>query len=723
MKYIILTLSILLFYKTYAQVATPQIDNNPINRRLVFLSEEHINNFINYYTNSSEENALENVVNRLEHLGFKSLTNEKLKLQELTQHPSEHDNDIEEDEFIGDGRFACLLNRKREIIIGEMLYKYEANGAFFTPVNQEHILSSKIQKTKNDSNTSTSKKSISNTKDSTTYDLGDNVSFFEYDYKRNLYYEDDFNIESNSTKGSTNTTNSSKLELKNCNFDNSGFIESLLPGSSEKCTVHINNNKRIRTVFSNQNYKVFSSVYAKVKSQERKEFLGVEYWKKENFCEFLELGRTVNIRYPVEIPTPNLGIHNFLIKDNNFDRVIDREGNTLPVKFHNPSSLFDDFPFKKESFNYEIYLYVSNIDITPKSLNDFIEDQVENLLKTVGRSFDDLFEKGEKIGITIDSPKGIFFSEFGARTRKYGTSKIEKIYDLNFIIKFKSSGTDGGIGKDAIDFFKSARPRDNAKTYDILTLDVVGYGMYNDNIYGSRIHKGDLFEENSNDIDTDGDGVVDSEDFCRFQPGNKQYGGCPYQLIENQTIFANRVNKYINNAKSNQKFGSCGHVILSASDYPSLTKTISGGAARKYQIVAGESIAIKRGSNLIIKPANNTISICLKTDQNACNITPITSTSLSNKQTTTSKVKATDENILRNITLHPNPTTGLITVNSSVGIQSWILYNTLGATYKQGSHIETNSFNINLNDYSNGIYILKLQLDDGTIVSKQIIKQ
>ncbi len=76
------------------------------------------------------------------------------------------------------------------------------------------------------------------------------------------------------------------------------------------------------------------------------------------------------------------------------------------------------------------------------------------------------------------------------------------------------------------------------------------------------------------------------------------------------------------------------------------------------------------------------------------------------------------------VTLYPNPTSGLVNIASKTSITSWSLYNAIGVKRLQGQAeiSKLNAFSLHLNDYANGLYILRLQLDNSSIVTKKIIK-
>ena len=81
------------------------------------------------------------------------------------------------------------------------------------------------------------------------------------------------------------------------------------------------------------------------------------------------------------------------------------------------------------------------------------------------------------------------------------------------------------------------------------------------------------------------------------------------------------------------------------------------------------------------------------------------------------------ENILNdNITIFPNPTSNLVTIENSIyPIQSIILFDVSGKEVKTVSNINNNKTVISLSDIENGLYIVKIVTEKG-IINKKIIK-
>ncbi|HTA28564.1 MAG TPA: T9SS type A sorting domain-containing protein, partial [Bacteroidia bacterium] len=78
-----------------------------------------------------------------------------------------------------------------------------------------------------------------------------------------------------------------------------------------------------------------------------------------------------------------------------------------------------------------------------------------------------------------------------------------------------------------------------------------------------------------------------------------------------------------------------------------------------------------------------------------------------------------------NISLYPNPNNGQFTIQSSVnsGQLSVEIYNMLGQKVYSQSNIQNPTFNINISDKPNGIYLIRILDKDGNLVSqKKVVK-
>jgi len=77
------------------------------------------------------------------------------------------------------------------------------------------------------------------------------------------------------------------------------------------------------------------------------------------------------------------------------------------------------------------------------------------------------------------------------------------------------------------------------------------------------------------------------------------------------------------------------------------------------------------------------------------------------------------ENKKEDFSIYPNPTRNTITIKSAQNIASTKVYNKIG----QLLLVSTNSKNIDLSKLNNGLYILKIENESGSIFSRKIIKE
>ena len=72
------------------------------------------------------------------------------------------------------------------------------------------------------------------------------------------------------------------------------------------------------------------------------------------------------------------------------------------------------------------------------------------------------------------------------------------------------------------------------------------------------------------------------------------------------------------------------------------------------------------------------------------------------------------------VLVYPNPTNGIFNIYSNSTINSISIYDVNGRLL---SLVESTSNSIDLTGFENGLYIVKIILQDGVVVSKKIVKQ
>lgn len=703
-------ISILLLFLTIniiGQVTMPSIDSG---NRLVFNNDAHIKEFIEYYDAEYTDSEIQNVMVSLESQGFESLLNINKRIEYYTNGQIElpEDNDIEDDLYIGDDRFATLLNKDHELIISSNIYKYEPEGVYFTDLKNEKNLQNYItdKKKKNNFKHNLDNYSTKKVNNDVVYRLDNGILFYPFNYINTVKYQ--YNGENRASNSITNPYN-----LDSCQFDDDGFFEGLLPGGSEVCKDYINNSKRIRVKFSNQNFIVYSSVYAKVKSQKKHSFWG--YWYKSDYCEFLELGLSkVFIKFPVTLPTLPSQTNNFVVHNFENDQYYNANGT-----FSDPYAvnIFDSWPFENgQLLDFELFWNIQ-IEVGDSELNSLVEDAIVGLINTLGTSFDQLFEtpEGTNVGITINTLNGVYFGTYGERKRRYGVKKVSKTWDNNSAII--------GYRSDLADVFGDGNFLFNpAKTYDVSELDIYGVGRYQNVMYGRRIFMEKESDKNTTLLDSDNDKIADIYDQCRYQYGIDKHEGCSYSLLSNSELFTHG-SLYENNGN----VGACFNLELKSSDYPSVNKTIQPLTGDSLNIKSSQLITISGETGLSIKPNNG--SVTLSINQNLCQITgPLRNFIPSNENSTKNSVVKFINESEKRLVVFPNPTTsGVFSLslnnNNLKGFEVQINDLSNGTViFKNKIKKISLSEQIDISNYPNGIYLIKLISGD-KVYSSKIIKK
>ncbi|GEM53261.1 hypothetical protein EB1_30510 [Empedobacter brevis NBRC 14943 = ATCC 43319] len=688
----------------FAQSFLPTYDSKT--GTLKFNSLQELNSFIDYYSVEERESQLTSIINNFKILGFKSLLDESWRLQQYSEGLIEIPNeDIEEDIYIADDRLAMLLNSNRELIVNNQFYLYNDVGVFFSNTTniqslKNEVVSANLMGKSSLINELTKKETVLHN-NLPVYALNSNVYFFPFDYKNSVTYHSEFIGEN---KGGTPSNVLNPYNLVSCEFDDSGFFESLLPGSSEKCIDHFEDKKRIVTKFSNQNYLIFSSAYAKVKSQEKKKFI-INYWNKTKYADFLELGLSnVALKYPKQLPSlPTQARNANIVIRNNFSGSI-ISNNGLDFKY-DPKNFFDNWPFKRDIVNYEIYYFAGSTKVDSKVLNNLIKTGIDQLIRVTGKSFEDLFSStnNTKVGMAIDTPDGIYFVNYGNKIRKYNTDKIEYTWDFNFLISYKANAENPFSGN--FNIF-------NSKTYEVIDLDMYGAAKYNGIMRGRRIFSEKEVIKTSKK-DSDKDGVQDDQDACINQFGLAKNNGCPAGILKNTVLFNDRFNE------PNNYLGGCENLEIKSVEYPNIMRNLQGMNSINLNIPAGKQIKIKGDSEIKIKPNNNRITLSI--NPNICNIqnvSTLTKTLLTDNSTI-SETKTTQNDF----TISPNPTSSQVQINSTVGINEWFVYDINAKVVLSGNNKNTNTLKVNLHSLASGLYYFKFTDTTGTLHEKTIIKK
>ena len=82
---------------------------------------------------------------------------------------------------------------------------------------------------------------------------------------------------------------------------------------------------------------------------------------------------------------------------------------------------------------------------------------------------------------------------------------------------------------------------------------------------------------------------------------------------------------------------------------------------------------------------------------------------------------ALDEFDLNVFRVYPNPSQGTFTLKGKTSIQSFTIFDIHGRLIQSAKNMNSNEVNIQLNNKSKGLYLIKLEDIDGNISSKKII--
>jgi hypothetical protein len=75
------------------------------------------------------------------------------------------------------------------------------------------------------------------------------------------------------------------------------------------------------------------------------------------------------------------------------------------------------------------------------------------------------------------------------------------------------------------------------------------------------------------------------------------------------------------------------------------------------------------------------------------------------------------------VSIYPNPVTSTLTISNTNTINKIEIYNMVGEVVSAVENVNKNTYAINVENLQNGLYFAKIQLKNGTIVSKKIIKE
>lgn len=435
--------------------------------RLVFKNQEQLSNFLKE-EKGNDFNAYKNKVRNFEKEGFKSLMplfenddmerfDEYIKFRQLERETAIKANvrqqmselDITEDDIIADPHFATLLSEKREIEVGNNVYRYTDVGLFYTDVSNYDALNKVANAVQLEP---CQLSSISG-----EVMLEDDVMVMLPNAITNCGGDGGSGGGCSNCGGSTSppsyslTIEEIRNNLQTCEWDPNIWDD--IFGPAQRCTDYFENDKRIKVKTWSQNYGIFASTGVNVESQNR--FAGI--WWADKIDE-IELGYTlIEFEYKIPSPTnwPRQNGYNYIYQHGDFR--VDQYGRLISTLDPSPRQLFDKFPINDPDQRIlEIYFFEPIITLFPnigsytvdgKDFNKWVQSMVKSGYSKMTSALNKQFNKNSAV-IVAPSPDRTKIKFYFANwySSKKDENAIRNIFDWNTaVIKWNSnSGTSLG---------------------------------------------------------------------------------------------------------------------------------------------------------------------------------------------------------------------------------------------------------------------------------------
>ncbi|MDO6736828.1 hypothetical protein [Wenyingzhuangia sp. 2_MG-2023] len=383
------------------------------------------------------------------------------------------DEIVFEETIILDPNFQVLLNKNRELIIDNKLYRYTSEGVYIQPiVDHNNSRKSLIKEAKN------------------------NVTFIKLNLQNNIISDysqiGEIKNETKHPLTSMRTSNDSEMTFENSsNLDydeerrNSLWEKKI--GINHTTYVYTPNNRRVKIKYWDNNYLLFNSTGMEVRFQKKRKVWRWTFWEK-SYPSKVQLG--INnmslIRKKPSIYNFNNDWSNDTYQFEYYNRYYDSYGKevskeriySFPLNTANvdiPNNIIN-INLKVPLFN-EIHLDYTKIDLY-KSINNLAQQQLKNGIKQLSNVLKNTSEPAFKIR-NQDSWNQLY-TIGNIKHIKSGDNSIKKYIDLGFMIGY--SHTLGG------NFSFSNFSFSNYKTIqEIKSFDIYGAALYNGRWYGKRI--------------------------------------------------------------------------------------------------------------------------------------------------------------------------------------------------------------------------------------------
>ena len=365
-----------------------------------------------------------------------------------------YEEDIDdEDELIADSYFASLLNEKRELQVGDMVYKYTEYGAFYTMKDNLNKLYQYLE------NVNSSKLASLPAGEDTEIVPG--IYLFKQDYRASIQdsyqYENARGIDTVTTDltptfepidgpdgGGGGSAPKPKpipsapdpLTLGSCGAMNSNLITKIF-GPAITCHDYFDSKKRIRVRAWNQNFAVYSSLGVKVKSQRKR--VGI-WWESD--ADELILGIDVaSFKIPAMGSIPS-SVTNYSYEYSYNGYLVDQYGN-ISSRNYFPTKPFKDFPVRDTDHEF-ITAYIfggsafginTSYTLTGSDINKYAKDAFKSGVDALKSHFSKSTLASKPAVIVHTTDRDIYLTIANYKKKATNKSRIEEVFDWNVLVK------------------------------------------------------------------------------------------------------------------------------------------------------------------------------------------------------------------------------------------------------------------------------------------------
>ena len=351
----------------------------------------------------------------------------------------------DEDELIADSYFASLLNEKREIQVGDIVYKYTEYGAFYTrKANLDKLYqylskagSNKLMVLPPGESTEVSpgiflfKQSYrSDIQDSYQYESGEQSSNSDLFTANTVPIDDPGPGSGGGSPKPTYPDAPDPVSLTSCGSMNSNLVTKVF-GPAITCHSNFDSKKRIRVRAWNQNFLVYSSLGVKVKSQRKT--AGI--WFESDADELILGIDAASFKIPAMGSMPKRNGSWYTYSYNGY--LIDHWGNISSKTFF-PQKPFRNFPVSDRDHKYiSVFAFGGLVDytLTGSKINGYAKKAVKAGVNALSRHFKTSDTKSKPAVITHTTDRNIYITIANYEKRATNKSRIEEVFDFNVLVK------------------------------------------------------------------------------------------------------------------------------------------------------------------------------------------------------------------------------------------------------------------------------------------------